>query len=359
MQQVVGVQTPLLLVKATAVAVCCGCAFTQIILWRQHLLLYVVAVHSPRLYCEGNICDRGCEFTHTLLWRQHPWPYFVGVPFWVTHTPLWRQHRWLYTVVVHLPILSLKLFSLAMCGQTWHHECVYRVNVCLCKHFHVGLQQRKKENKWIQKTGVIRNSAPIFLSLAIAHSVTHSHACAHTYCQMGRGSDFAHKHMKPAVGNPLEDPPPPPPPPHTHTHHETEGCPLTPIQPLSLAWSTPLANRCTGHSFLFTCVCVCRGEGGSSYIFRSSLASPIPLCESQVTLKSNGVLLNYTGNLKKSKHRFAKYNTSINYWKLNLKRIDCSRSALMSRTSKKSELFLFSTSFWDIFRCKGSQFLNM
>ena len=258
MQQVVGVQTPLLSVKATSVAVCCGCAFTQIILWRQQLLLYVVAVHSPRSYCEGNICDRGCEFTHTLLWRQHPWPYFAGVPFWVTHTPLWRQHRWLYTVVVHLPILSLKLFSLAMCGQTWHHECVYRVNVCLCKHFHVGLQQRKKENKWIQKTGVVRNSAPIFLSLAIALSVTHSHTqmCVHTLTVKWGGAVTLHTsiwnlqlvtHWKT-------------PPTHTHTPRDRR-LPFDP-NPATLTSLIYTTSQQVHWSFISLYLCVCVGGRG-------------------------------------------------------------------------------------------------
>ena len=81
MEYVLGVQAPLLLMKATSMAVCCG-------------------VHSPILCHEGNIRGRmlwvcihpysvvkatsvavyrGCVLTHILLWRQHPWPYIVGV----------------------------------------------------------------------------------------------------------------------------------------------------------------------------------------------------------------------------------------------------------------------------------------
>ena len=58
MEYVVSVQTPLLLMKATSVAVRHGCVFTHILLWRQHLWLYVVGVHSPVLCCEGNIHGR-------------------------------------------------------------------------------------------------------------------------------------------------------------------------------------------------------------------------------------------------------------------------------------------------------------
>ena len=55
-EYIVGVQAPLLLMKATSVAVRCGCAFTHVPLWRQHLWLYVVGVHSCIFCCEGNIC---------------------------------------------------------------------------------------------------------------------------------------------------------------------------------------------------------------------------------------------------------------------------------------------------------------
>ena len=227
-----------------------------------------------------------------------------------------------------------------------------------CKDFHVGLQQRKKENRWIQKTGVIRNSAPIFLSLAIALSVTHSHTQTrvHTLTVKWGGAVTMRTstwnlqlvtHWKT---------------PHTHTHHQTEGCPLTPIQPLSLAWSTPLAYRCTGHSFLFTCVCVCKGRGGgggggpvtfSCQVFHLQF----PCVKAKLHWSQMGYFLTTLVIWRKASI------VSLNIilpsiigswiWK------DCSRSALMSRTSEKSELFLFSTSFWDIFRCKGSQFLNM
>ena len=253
------------------------------------------------------------------LRRQHPWPYFVGVPLWVTHAPLWRQHPWLYIVVVHLPILSLKLFSLAMCSQTWHHECVYRVNVWRwCKDFHVGLQQRKKENRWIQKTGVIRNSAPISLSLAIALSVTHSHTQTrvHTLTVKWGGAVTMHTstwnlqlvtHWKT--------------PPHTHTHHQTEGCPLTPIQPLSLAWSTPLAYRCTGHSFLFTCVWVCKGWGGGGPVTFSCQVFHLqfPCVKAKLHWSQMGYFLTTLVIWRKAS--IVSLNTSINYWKLNLKRL--------------------------------------
>ena len=106
------------------------------------------------------------------------------------------------------------------------------------------------EKIWIWKTDVIRNSALVSVSLAVALFVTHSRTqtCAHTLSVKWGGAVTTHTSMQtPTVGNSLEghNPPPPPPPPN-----QTESCPLTSIQPLYCSLDRH-RYRCTGHSFLF------------------------------------------------------------------------------------------------------------
>ena len=81
MEYVVGVQTPLLLVKATSVAIRRGCADTLTFNeGNVHGHTSWVCIHPYSVAKATSLAvRRGCAFTRTLLRRQHPWPYVVGV----------------------------------------------------------------------------------------------------------------------------------------------------------------------------------------------------------------------------------------------------------------------------------------
>ena len=106
-EYIVGVQAPLLLMKATSMAVCRGCAFTHTLLWKQHPWPYIVGVHSHIFCCEGNIC--GCTS-------------WVGIHQYsvvrATSVALCGQRAFTHT------FMKSNSVFLARCGQTWHHEHV-------------------------------------------------------------------------------------------------------------------------------------------------------------------------------------------------------------------------------------------
>ena len=144
---------------------------------------------------------------------------------------------------------------------------------CLCKHFHVGLQQREKrrrENGYGRQMslGILASSFSLMQLLSVLCIHAHRHARAHTLSN-GKGQwphTQAYKHLQLVTyWKAVKTPPPPHPP-----HHQTESCPLPLIWTLS--HSLDLYHY-SGHSFLFV-----GGVGGgvSSYIFLSSLPSLIP-----------------------------------------------------------------------------------
>ena len=263
---------PVSVVKATFVAVHLGCAFTQTLLWRQHSWPYIMGLHSPRLCCKGNI--RG----HTPIMGVHS-PRFCcegnirGHMSWVCIYPYFHESNSLF---------------LAMCSQTWHHECVTVSVWCLCKHFHVGLQQREKlkerrkkkggvgwGKKWIQMSLGIQPfppppPPPIFLSFAVALSVTHSctQMCACTLTFKFGGAVTTHTSIQNTYcWQPTRRPQRlqgHPPSRNLPFDFNPATLPLTFSTLLQVHWS--FISLCWGGG----------GGGGSSYIFLSSLLSLIP-----------------------------------------------------------------------------------
>ena len=213
-----------------------------------------MGVHSPILCCEGNICN--CM----LLVCIHPYSVVkatsTAVRRWCAFT-----HTFMKATVYSLPY-AVKPGTMSVCNRV-----SVRVR-CLCKHFHVGLQQTERKKKR-RRNGYGRQMSygiqpPSFscsCSLCQLHIHTHRLACTHLLSN-GMGQwlrTWAYKHLQLVTHWKAKKTLPPPP------NNKTESCPpLT--QPLSRLLDLHY-YRCTGHSFLFVCLDGGGWGGVSSYIF--------------------------------------------------------------------------------------------
>ena len=191
-----------------------------------------------------------CAFTHTLLWRQHPRPYVVGV---------------------HSPILSWKQQCIPCRMQSnlapWVCVIVSVCVRCLCKHFHVGLLQTESKKKRRRNGygrqmsyGIQPLSFSCSCSLCQLHIHTHRLACTHLLSNgMGQWLHTrAYKHLQLVTHWKAKKTLPPPP------QQQDRKLPAFDLATLLLAWSTLLQVH---WSFISLCLFGRGGGGGvSSYI---------------------------------------------------------------------------------------------